>query len=362
MAHRFSKEDLDEQFEEFLKESLSDDSLGNSKKKSSILETLGQPRKKERKKKDSVPWWISEEDLDDGGILGANGSFVKIQNTSQPVGESYENMHMEKMQLQKSNGVSVSLSRDSLETNGENRVPNHFMKLDSVIASGPNQSIMGVGLDTLEEKEEKEIFFAKLEQEASSTIDYSRLNKELDSNDSVMLAPFVRNEKTEKGEEEPAYEEKYGSYSEDFEETDDNPALKAEGNEVNQNIMSEVDLSPQEQEEANTGMLAKVVLLDSQDSTTELQKAIETSGVAPGEHDQPEEVSGIEMNEAGTSYGQTASDIEALQQAYHHVDQSLGDTDEQKLHSSAVAVSEGLGQSISQNNDIYSKNMSTVDS
>uniref|UniRef100_A0A8D0FN42 Centrosomal protein 162 n=1 Tax=Strix occidentalis caurina TaxID=311401 RepID=A0A8D0FN42_STROC len=47
--------------------SLSDDSLGNSNKKSSILETLGQPRKK-TKKKDSVPWWISEEDLDDGVV------------------------------------------------------------------------------------------------------------------------------------------------------------------------------------------------------------------------------------------------------------------------------------------------------
>ncbi|NWU78328.1 CE162 protein, partial [Onychorhynchus coronatus] len=318
-------------------QSFSDDSLGNSKKKSSILEILGQPRKKERKKKDSVPWWMSEEDLDGGGILRANGSFVKTQNTSQLIGESSENMHVEKMQLQKSNGVAASLSSDSLETN------------DSVLASGRNQSIMGVGLDTLEEKEEKEIFFAKLEQEASSTIDYSRLNKELDSNDSAMLAPFVRNEKTEKGEEEPAYEEKSGSYSEDFEETDDNPALKAEGNEVNQTIMSEVDL---------------IVLLDSQDSTTELQKAIETSDVAPGEHDQPEEVSGIEVNEAGTSYGQTTSDLEALQQAYHHVDQSLGDTDEQKFHNSAmaVAVSEGLGQSISQNDDIYSKNVSTVDS
>lgn len=51
---------------------------------------------------------------------------------------------------------------------------------------------MGVGLDTLEEQEEKDIFFAKLEREASSTVDYSRLNKELDSNDSVRLAPFVR--------------------------------------------------------------------------------------------------------------------------------------------------------------------------
>ncbi|XP_068867320.1 centrosomal protein of 162 kDa isoform X2 [Aphelocoma coerulescens] len=351
MAHRFSKEELDQQFEEFLKESLSDDSLGNSKKKSSILERLGQPRKKEKKKKDSVPWWLSEEDSDDGGMLAANGNFVKIQNTSQPVGESHENMGVGKMQLQKSNGDALSLSRDSLETN------------DSVLASGPNRSIVGVGLDTLEEQEEKEIFFAKLEREASSTIDYSRLNKELDSNDSVILAPFVRNENTEKEEEGSAREEKSGSYSEDFEEeTDTNPALKTEGDQVNQNIISEVDLSPQEQEEANTGMLAKVVLLDSQDSTTELQKAVETSDVAPGEHDQPEEVSAVEMNEAGTSYGQTTSDMEALHQAYNHVDQSLGDTDKQKLHSSAAAVSEGLGQSISQNNDIYAKNMSTVDS
>ncbi|XP_005044089.1 PREDICTED: centrosomal protein of 162 kDa isoform X1 [Ficedula albicollis] len=350
MAHRFSKEDLDAQFEEFLKESLSDDSLGNSKKKSSILEKLGQPRKKEKKKKDSVPWWLSEEDSDDGGILEANGNFVKMQNTSQPVGESHENMDVEKMQLQKSNGDAVALSRDSLEAN------------DSVLASGPNQSVMEVGLDTLEEQEEKEIFFAKLEREASSTIDYSRLNQELDSNDSIILAPFVRNENAEK-EEEPAHEEKPGSYSEDFEEeTDTSPALKTEGDQVNQNILSEVDLSPQEQEEENTGMLAKVVLLDSQDSTVELQKAIETSDVAPGEHDQPEEVSAVEMNEAGTSYGQTTSDMEALHQAYHHIDQSLQDTDEQKLHNSAVAVSEGLRQSISQNNDVYAKNMSTVDS
>ncbi|NXV75618.1 CE162 protein, partial [Atlantisia rogersi] len=320
-------------------QSLSDDSLGNANKKSSILETLGQPRKKETKKKDSVPWWLSEEDSDDGGILGANGSFVKIQNTSQPVGESSENMHMEKMQLQKSDGVAVSLSRDSLETND----------LDSALASGPNQSIVGVGLDTLEEQEEKEIFFAKLEREASSTIDYSRLNKELDSNDSVMLTPFVRNENTEK-EEESAHEEKSGSYSEDFEEeTDANPAFKTEGS---QRIMFSLTFI----------FLVLVVLLDSQDSTTELQKAAETSDVAEGEDYLPGDVSGIEMNEAGTSYGQTTSDIDVLHQAYHHIDQSLGDTDEQKLQDSAVAASECLVQGGSQNNDFYSKNMSTLES
>ncbi|XP_030345614.1 centrosomal protein of 162 kDa isoform X2 [Strigops habroptila] len=350
MAHRLSKEELDEQFEEFLKESLSDDSLGNSKKKSSILETLGQPRKKETKKKDSVLWWLSEEDSDNGGMLGASRNFVKIQNTSQTRGESYENMHVEKMQLQKSDGVAISLSRVSLDEN------------DSVIASEPNQSIVGAGLDTLEEQEEKEMFFAKLEREASSTIDYSRLNKELDSNDSVILTPFVRNEKTEK-EEDTAHEEKSGSYSDDFEkETDSDPAFKTEGSQVNQNIISRLDLSPQEQEEVNAGMLAKVVLLDSQDSTTELQKAVETPDVALGEHYLPEEVCGIEMNEAGTSYGQTTSDMEALHQAYRHVDQSLGDTDEQKLHDPAVAVSECIVQGVSQNNDVYSKGMSTIES
>ncbi|XP_050565852.1 centrosomal protein of 162 kDa isoform X2 [Cygnus atratus] len=268
------------------------------------------------------------------GMLGSSGSIVKIQNALQLMGGTDENTHAEKMPLQTSNGIAVSLSRDSLETN------------DSVVASGPNQSITGVGLDTLEEQEEKEIFFAKLEQEASSTIDYSRLNKELDSNDSVILAPFVRNEESKKGEEEAAHEEKSGSYSEDFEEeTDANPGFKAEGN-----------------QEPNTGMLAKVVLLDSQDSTTELQKTVETSDVALGEHYLPQGVSGIEMKETGTSYGQITSDIEALCQAYHHIDQSLEDTDEQKIHDSAMAISKCLLESVSQNNDIYSKNVSTTES
>uniref|UniRef100_A0A8C3NKT6 Centrosomal protein of 162 kDa n=1 Tax=Geospiza parvula TaxID=87175 RepID=A0A8C3NKT6_GEOPR len=249
------------------------------------------------------------------GMLEANGNFLKMQNTSQPVGESHENMDVEKMQ--KSNGDAVSLSRDSLETN--------------VLASGPNQSIVGVGLDTLEEQEEKEIFFAKLEREASSTIDYSRLNKELDSNDSVVLAPFVRTS---------------SSGTSNYNVTKYSVIRKVQ---IREFLFS-------------LTFIFLVVLLDSQDSAVELQKAIEASNVAPGEHDQPEEVSAAEMNEAGTSYGQATSDMEALYQAYHHIDQSLGDTGEQKLHNSAVAVSEGLGQSMARNNDIYAKNMSPVDS
>lgn len=48
--------------------------------------------------------------------------------------------------------------------------------------------------------------------------------------------------------------------------------------------------------------LVLVVLLDSQDSTTELQKAVETPDVALGEHYLPQEVSGMEMKETGKAF------------------------------------------------------------
>ena len=38
-----------------------------------------------------------------------------------------------------------------------------------------------MGVDTLEEEEDKAIFFAQLEAGPTSTIDYSKLNRELDS-------------------------------------------------------------------------------------------------------------------------------------------------------------------------------------
>ncbi|XP_039388316.1 centrosomal protein of 162 kDa isoform X3 [Mauremys reevesii] len=351
MAHRFSKAELDEQFEQFLKESLSDDSFENSKKKSTILETLGQPRRKELKKKDPVPWWISEDDSDDGGMLGTNESFLKSQKDSHPTVEVDEETHTGKMQLQKSDGVSVSLSRDSLEPD------------DSVMASRPNQSILGAGLDTLEEQEEKERFFAKLEKGASYTIDYSRLNKELDSNDSILLAAFACNEQNvEQVEDESKHEEKCGNYSEDFEdETESNYPSKNEDNQVEQTVRSDADLSIQGQDE-KTGMLAKVVLLDSQDSTLETQKVIEQQDAAVTEHQTPE-VTKDEINgTAGISYGQTNSDIEALQQAYCHIDQSLGDTDEQRINLSAMENAECPVQDASQNNEDCAKNISTTES
>lgn len=54
-------------------------------------------------------------------------------------------------------------------------------------SAGPSDICMNiVGLDTLEEEEEKARFFAQLEAGASSTIDYSKLNRELDSASSTI--------------------------------------------------------------------------------------------------------------------------------------------------------------------------------
>ncbi|XP_061479242.1 centrosomal protein of 162 kDa [Rhineura floridana] len=340
MAHRFSKEDIDEQFEHFLRESLSDDSFGNEqKKKSSIPDTLGQATNKEMKK-NSVPWWLSEDDSNDG-IRGTSGSFLKSRRPSHAIVEVDED-HAGGIQLQQTHGVSGSLSKDSLETN------------DSVVASGPNENFLGAGLDTLEEQEEKEKFFADLEKEASSTIDYSKLNKELDSNDSEVLQAFLRNlsevKLIEEGNEDEAKNhEKSGDYNEDFEEDSESN----EENKVKHAVVSEVN-------EEKTGMLAKVVLLDSQDSILETQKASEQQGADVTDHPVAQETTADEMNGTGISCGQTNSDIEALHQAYCHIEQSLGDSDEQRIH--AGKIEENLIKDVSQNTDGCPKHTSTTDS
>lgn len=57
-------------------------------------------------------------------------------------------------------------------------MPSFYVCADSVMVPAVNTTNMG--LDTLEEEVEKARFFAQLEAGASSTIDYSKLNIELD--------------------------------------------------------------------------------------------------------------------------------------------------------------------------------------
>uniref|UniRef100_A0A8D1BTS8 Centrosomal protein of 162 kDa n=1 Tax=Sus scrofa TaxID=9823 RepID=A0A8D1BTS8_PIG len=300
MAHS-SKEELDEEFEQFMKE-LSDDSFENSNKT---------PRKpKEVQKKDTVPWWITEDEFDDGGLLGTNVSYLKTKKTPQPVME-IEEESAERIQFLKSSGTSV-LSIDSLEANE--------------MVSELNHSVLGLGLDTLEEQEEKEQFFARLEKGLTSSIDYSRLNKELDSSDSIHFKALHSNQALMELTEdmhgsETKHEELAENYSDDFEDEEDvdAPLTPKEETYSKENPKSEKICVPK-QEEEKTGMLAN-----------------------------------------GVSYGQSNSDIEALHQAYCHIAHSLGDADEQRTESNAVGSIKSSAKG-HQENEESSKNISTTES
>ncbi|XP_060061440.1 centrosomal protein of 162 kDa isoform X2 [Erinaceus europaeus] len=336
MAH-YSKEKLDEEFEQFMKE-LSDDSVESSNK------TSGQSEKV-MKKKDIVPWWMTEDDFEDGGLLGTNVSYLKTKTISQPIME-LEEESAEKIQFLKSSGTSV-LSADSLETN-------------EIIVSEVNHSVIGLGLDTLEEQEEKEQFFARLEKGLTSSIDYSRLNKELDSNDSTHFKALHSNQANfelmeEKHEDESKHEELSEDYSDDFEDEDNDTPLKTKEEETS----SKENFKSHKGEE-KTGMLANVVLLDSLESIAEVNldeedKATSKSQALP-------EMIDNEMTGTGVSYGQSNSDIEALHQAYHHVAHSLGDTDEQRIEGSAVENIKNSVKDHLQENEESSKNISTTES
>ncbi|XP_038617262.1 centrosomal protein of 162 kDa isoform X2 [Tachyglossus aculeatus] len=347
----YSKEELDEQFERFLKEDLSDDSIESSKTPS-VLESLGKPRKRKSKKKDPAPWWITEDDSDDGGVLGASGHFLKSQKTSQPMVKTVVEESAEIMQLHKSSGTS-NLSRDSLETN------------DSILASGPNHSAFGIGLDTLEEQEAKERFLARFQKGITSTIDYSGVNKELDSNSPTQFKGFFRNyvkSPEEENEDDSKLEEISEKYSDDFEEGDAIAFLTTEDeeSEAKQTPKSIENKAIPTQEEEKTGMLAKVVLLDSLDSVADspVSRQGRTTPELPAH---PEAIIDSEMAGTGGSYGQTNSDIEALQQAYYHIDQSLGDTDEQRIQSSAIENATG-SEAVPQDSEKCSKHISTTES
>lgn len=256
MAH-YSKEELDEEFEQFMKE-LSDDSFESSNK------TPGQ-RKNEVKNKDTVPWWITEDDFEDDGLLGTHVSYLKTKKTFQPIMDTEEES-AEKVQFLKSSGTSI-LSVDSLEAN-------------ELVISELHHSTLGLGLDTLEEQEEKEQFFARLEKGLTSSIDYSKLNQELDSDDSTQFKalrsyPASVEAADDEHENEAEHEELPETYSDDFEDAEDvGSPLVTKDEETHSEEKSESrKVNVPKQEEEKTGMLANVVLLDSLDSVEDVELA-----------------------------------------------------------------------------------------
>ncbi|XP_073342549.1 centrosomal protein of 162 kDa [Pagrus major] len=297
MSHRLTKEELDEQFELFLKESVSDDSVdfGRSDKQ------LGAQSSRQSAQKPTVSWWEDDEHSrrTGRGLLGSGKTFRKSLRSSQSIKEEEEEEDPGDTVLQEEVLEAAALIRDSTETE------------DSVMVPAVNTTSMG--LDTLEEEEEKARFFAQLEAGASSNIDYSKLNRELDISSSTTGTNLRKAEEaveqsddnqrktrvTETIRETPALT---GSphYSEDFEEEDDGkePLQKSK-------------MSP---------ILAKVSLYDSLDDTGGDDRRKDTAGSL----------------DRGQSYVQSGgSEMEALHEAYRQI-HVVEDSDDHNHHYSSV--------------------------
>ncbi|XP_026228941.1 centrosomal protein of 162 kDa-like isoform X2 [Anabas testudineus] len=312
MAHRLTKEELDEQFELFLKESVSDDSvdLGGSKKQPHIKGS------QKSSQKPTVSWWQDDEHSsgetaetaksrfiktkksqpESKGLLGSEKSFRALLRKSLEEGDEY----LEGTGLEKEGLNTVDLSRDNAETE------------DLVMA--PAVKRMSVGLDTLEEEEEKARFFAQLEAGSSSIIDYSKLNRELDSTSSTIGTNLRKPEEAveqsdddqRKTKDTEAVQTSPGSphYSEDFED---------EGN-MKEPLEEKSKLSP---------ILAKVSLYDSLDDTGGGDRKKDTE----------------ESLDRGLSHIQSGgSEMEALHEAYRQI-HVVEDSDDHSPHYRPVSPS-----------------------
>ncbi|XP_042165774.1 centrosomal protein of 162 kDa isoform X3 [Oncorhynchus tshawytscha] len=291
--------------------------------RSSVLDSLGRASQKPPPKKTSaapVPWWQEDdsEETPGRGLLRSEKTFCKSLRRSQPIQEEEEELHhhgVERGSEEEEGAEPVIFSRDSLEPE------------DSVMASGPGQNAavgLGLGMDSLEEEEEKARFFAHLEGGVSSTIDYSRLNKDLDSTSASTTATTLRKAEAavagvDQREEETAMES-------------DRLSLASPHYSEDEDFEDEVI----EKEPKRPAMLTKVSLHDSLDSTGELLPpgADSDTNEEPGRNQGAES---IETALPAQSYGQSgASEMEALQEAYRQISGSLEDSDHHHHPSSPV--------------------------
>ncbi|XP_072572586.1 centrosomal protein of 162 kDa isoform X2 [Paramormyrops kingsleyae] len=248
------------------------------------------------------------------GLLASGKIFRKSQRKSQSIQEDDEvrlkpkrnqNELEKEEEVKEEQAEAVIFSRYSLEPKDS----------ESVAASGAGPNVTGFGLDTLDEEKEKANFFANLERGASSTIDYSKLNREFDSTGSTVTTTLKNAEKivTElesKESRESRCMPATLNYSEDFED-------ELGGREA------------QDEKISRPGMLAKVSFHDSLDSTAGTQKPEEGAEEAdvPVRNDGCLALGVMETNGTAQFYGQSgASEVEALQEAYRQIGLFIGDS------------------------------------
>uniref|UniRef100_A0A8C5AU83 Centrosomal protein of 162 kDa n=1 Tax=Gadus morhua TaxID=8049 RepID=A0A8C5AU83_GADMO len=299
-SHRMTNEELDEQFEQFLKESFSDESgdVGGSAKRTSVLDSLGKTSSQRPAKKAAIssrPWWQDEDYDDNAGGTGRGSSrrsFQKSSRKSQPIREEEEEEFLGQMAFSDEERQQGVPSRVRQEPE------------DSMLASGPDLTPGGPGLETLEEEEEKARFFARLEAGASSTLDYSRLNRDLDSPRSTPAQSLRKPEEAGEGSEEDEKPATEGisqacadspDYSDNFEE-------------------DEKEKEPVETMPPISSLDVKGSLYDSLDSNDRRTPSTQLRGKDPAF-----------SSDKGQSYGQSCgSEMEALQEAYRQISDAPG--------------------------------------
>ncbi|XP_053396479.1 centrosomal protein of 162 kDa-like isoform X2 [Mercenaria mercenaria] len=198
MSRSKRQKDFDQQFEAFLKESLSSEDSINSARINKFLE----PPTKEKK-----PWWdVDDDDDDDKPGLGTSRSFLKKKS---PENVSQENKKQDfriapKAKARKDAKIrgkaESSISKDSLDDISEKSEEDHGHvhrprvhvpeeSMDSINTEdllNERDSGTRVGMDTLDEMADKEKFFRDLERNADGTIDYGRLNRDLSATGNTM--------------------------------------------------------------------------------------------------------------------------------------------------------------------------------
>ncbi|XP_073728441.1 centrosomal protein of 162 kDa isoform X3 [Misgurnus anguillicaudatus] len=317
MAYRLTKEELDQQFEQFLKESVSDDSfeLGSSTKHLSILDSLGKPPIKPVKKSPvSVPWWqnVDDEDSEETGMSTTGKSFLKSLRKTPSIKEVDEEQQKELILEDDSKREPVIFSRDSLEPE------------DILMASAPGESPGFLGSD-MSDAEEKTQFLSNLK---SSSLDFSIPIQEREVSTPISLR---REEEMDATNEEQHKENKDNAaspaYSEDFEE---------EASEKTDDEHQEKVNKPERH-----GMLAKVSLHDSLNSTDGALHP--PAAIVSPEKDKwsnPKIIEEPADQPAVQLYGQSEeSEMEALREAYRQISGSVGVCEDRRVEGTRTPLS-----------------------
>ncbi|XP_038059164.1 centrosomal protein of 162 kDa-like [Patiria miniata] len=218
-APKFSERDLDDDFEKFLKESLSDDSMDSDKLNKYFAKSRREEEKK--KKKESQPWWMSEQDEDEDAVVMGTGEedktptaskWLKPKKQSTPVTDKEEpserkqkdstkgydgadsfkkKSHFSKDSLEDLSTVGKRDDKSSLPRERSGVLPSQasFEDTLSYTETGTSEGITpastGPGMETLEEQADKERFFKELEAKRGGMVDYHRLIKEPDMSNTM---------------------------------------------------------------------------------------------------------------------------------------------------------------------------------